>query len=117
MVSDLSLSLSVSLCVFLLLKSVDFPTLARPTIAIGIGVRPLADMRQVHTPPSMNRLSKAIFNSKKYSFSSFCVYSLNSLPLEILTKHLPNDPQIVSHTPKMTPENAWKNSPNRLFIE
>ena len=47
-------------------------------------------------PPSMNRLSKAILNSKKYSFSSFCVYSLNSLPLEILTKQVPNDPQIVS---------------------
>ena len=49
-----------------------------------------------YTPPSMNRLSKAIFNSKKYSFSSFCVYSLNSLSLEILTKHYQNDPQIVS---------------------
>ena len=70
-----------------------------------------------HTPPSMNRLSKAILNSNKYSFSSFRVYSLNSLPLEILHKHLQNDPQIVSHTPKMTAENSLRNSLNRLFIE
>ena len=69
------------------------------------------------TPPSMNRLSKAILYSKKQGFCSFFFYSLNSFPFEILSKWPPNSLQIVSHTPKMTPENAMKNSMNRLFIE
>ena len=42
---------------------------------------------------------------------------VDNFPLKILLKHFQNDPQIVTHTSKMTPENSMKNSLNRLFIE
>ena len=60
------------------------------------GVSSVCALVVMCTPPSMNSLPKAILNYKKYSFSSFCVYSLNSLLLKNLTKHLPSDPQTVS---------------------